>query len=398
MAVVACEAAYRVYLGFRLHMPPDSSTGSVDASFKAVSDTFMITDPVLGYRFRQRTADYTTVHIRDGRFDHCESEPFRADRPEISGIFDSDYASADIKIVVFDDSFTAIQWDGMTWPVLLQHRLEQQLGKRVRVANFGRFGQGALQMIDLAAATVPEWRPDFYIIAYITNDLIRPRFWLVDRTLRGRERFFITLSPNASPDPATTTDVADYYQIDRGITRQWCDRMVAAKAAGSPQADSDPLLRTLVDHTALRRENVRPLLSVNLWQPDVSFLYNRIVRGNPLIGVARETPRIGYGAIALRRLDDDAIFRQDIERLRKTGIPGIPVHLPHVWELGNGSEYWYGKAGGMTDLQGGSLRQSLEQALDAESVGLSPYLVKMRDDPPTYTISATDQHPNSSRD
>jgi hypothetical protein len=49
----------------------------------------------------------------------------------------------------------------------------------------------------------------------------------------------------------------------------------------------------------------------------------------------------------------------------------------------------------MTDLQGASLRQSLEQALDAESVGLFPYLVKMRADPPAYTVSATDSHPNS---
>jgi hypothetical protein len=96
-----------------------------------------------------------------------------------------------------------------------------------------------------------------------------------------------------------------------------------------------------------------------------------------------------------RRLEERlGNFRPDIERLRKTGIPGIPVHLPHVWELGNGSEYWYGKAGGMTDSQGTSLRESLEQALGAESVGLFPYLNKMRADPLAYTLSAADQHPN----
>ena len=153
-------------------------------------------------------------------------------------------------------------------------------------------------MVDLAAATVPQWRPDFYIIAYITNDLIRPRFWLVDRTLRGRERMLMTLSPRATPDPATMTDVSDYLQINPDISREWCDRMTAARATGDVrQLDNDPLTSAIVqDHVALARENGAPAFAVKLWGRSTlrtSFLYNRIVRGNPFIGVALQNRASG---------------------------------------------------------------------------------------------------------
>lgn len=400
LATIACEAAYRVYLQIWVRSSLNASAAGIETAFKAVNDTYMITDRGFGYRFRQGTSNYTTAYVKDNLFDHCETNTFRADRPEMSGIFHGEYASADLKILIFGDSFTAIQFDGITWPELLERQLEDRLGIRVRVVNFARFGQGVLQMVDNAATTVPEWRPNFYVIAYITNDLIRPRYWLVNRQLRGYERALITSSPMADPDPATMIDVADYFQINPAITGDWCDRMTMLKAAGDlQQLRRDPVTRALiVQHATLREENVNPLLKTGLWGRDTlgtSFLYDRIVRGDPMIGFASVAPRVGFhGTMALDRLDEDSKFRAAVQRLRETGIPGILVHLPHIWEISTETEFLYSKAGGMADAQGISLRESLEHALGVESIGLVPYLSDERPNPEAYTLSASDPHPN----
>ena len=84
LTFVVSEAAYRVYLGFKLGALAENRSGASDVL--AVNATYMITDPVPGHRFRQGTADYRTVYIKDNRFDRCEQFTFRADRPEISGI------------------------------------------------------------------------------------------------------------------------------------------------------------------------------------------------------------------------------------------------------------------------------------------------------------------------
>jgi hypothetical protein len=64
LTVIACEALYRIYLGFRL----DTPTVTADGKCIAVS---MITDPVLGYRFRQGIADYRNLFIKDNHFDRA---------------------------------------------------------------------------------------------------------------------------------------------------------------------------------------------------------------------------------------------------------------------------------------------------------------------------------------
>lgn len=399
-AAIACEVAYRIYLDVWIHSSLSEEAATEVANFKVVSDSYMIGDPVFGFRFRKGISTYTTAYMKSNLFDHCESSSFRADRPEMSGIFDGDYASADLKILVFGDSFTAIQFNGLTWPELLQRKLENQLHKRVRVVNFARFAQGALQMTDIAAATVPQWRPNFYIVAYITNDLVRPRFWLVNRKLRGYERALIVMNPREEPDPASMTDVADYFQINSKVTGDWCARMSYLKAEGARrELQEDPVARDLIfEHETLRRENTKPLLKSGIWGRDTwgtSFLYDRIVRGNPMIGFLRALPRVGFrGVTALNKFDEDDKFRAAIRRLRETGIPGILVHLPHIAEISQGTEFLYREAGGMADAQGASLNESLERAFEVKAIGLVPRLIEERSDPQAYVLSAADPHPN----
>jgi len=100
------------------------------------------------------------------------------------------YEHADLKILVFGDSVTAWARESpngalMSWPDYLQDILEERLKKSVHVVNFARDGYGILQMFDLAAVKVPEWRPDIVIIAFITDDFTRDRFWRMITVLDG---------------------------------------------------------------------------------------------------------------------------------------------------------------------------------------------------------------------
>jgi hypothetical protein len=327
-ALAVMEVAYRFRLKIKLDDRPkkteiiDSAAAIAEGrSFWVMSMARELTDLTLGYRYRQGTHVYRTVHFVRGHFDHWDAHTFRADRPEVSGALDNDFDSAELKILVFGDSFTAIQLGfgteqsdgkGVTWPRLLQERLEKSTGLRVRIANFARPGQGALQFIDVAAAIVPQWRPDLHIIAYTTTSLIRPRFWWLDRVLRGRQCQVQSMSPNVEADPLTSTDASYYMQISPSITTEWCERMDAIKRSGdTAQLNNDPLARELVvNQSRMKREEIQPVLRVDLWNPRACFLYNRIVYHDPFAskrysGAASAPParlRSGKGhGVLLRR-------------------------------------------------------------------------------------------------
>lgn len=395
-SLVVIEAAYRLWLAYELHIGAPIAGQRPELSFSAVNATHLLGDPVLGYRYRVGTHEYITAHFVDGLFERCESFVFRADRTEASGIVRGDSAEASLRILVFGDSFTAIQLEGETWPSLLQRELEQGLGMKVHVVNLARFGHGVMQMVDLAALMVQQWRPDAIVVAYITNDLIRPRFQLVEHSLRGRERLLLTLSAQPDPDPRASLDVSDYLQINARITREWCNSMTAAKAAGaSDRLRKDAIARDLLaQRQELRADHRRSAFRVDFLTLRASFAWNRVYYGNPYRGVAREEERAGIRAIRINRFEEDATFRRSVDTLLKRGTRIFLVHIPHQFEILDGREFDYARAGGMTEQQGAALRDSLEAALGTRSIALLDFLGPWRTDPAAHIISDTDHHPN----
>jgi len=83
------------------------------------------------------------------------------------------YENADVRILVFGDSFSDWNQGGETWPDLLQRHLEKDLGKRVAVLDYGLAGYGALRMLDLAADKISQLHPNLAIIAAIGDDFSR---------------------------------------------------------------------------------------------------------------------------------------------------------------------------------------------------------------------------------
>ena len=103
----------------------------------------------------------------------------------MEGTNDVEYDRADLKILVFGNSFAG------AWPDLLQYRLEQKTGLRVRVLNFARDGIGVMQMIDAAAHHVPQFKPDIFLVAVTTTSVVTPRHGVGDETRKLRPRVYV---------------------------------------------------------------------------------------------------------------------------------------------------------------------------------------------------------------
>ena len=92
------EVAYRFRLKIKLDDRPkktefiDSAAAIAEGrSFWVMNMARELTDLALGYRYRQGTHAYHTVHFLRGRFDRWDVHTFRADRAEISGALDDDF-------------------------------------------------------------------------------------------------------------------------------------------------------------------------------------------------------------------------------------------------------------------------------------------------------------------
>jgi len=243
------------------------------------------------------------------------------------GRIEGSYQEASLKVLVFGDSWTAQTHDNQAWPNFLQRRLEGMLGRSVNVVNFGRDGYSVLQMFDLAAAKVPEWKPDLAIFAFITDDLTRARSWRTAVTVNGRERMLTTTEPRAVPDPERSTDTAIWHSK---ATRDWCRQMVA-----SPRQDDSILAemeQTVLDARARNNQQV------NVFTLGHSFLYDRIVRGFPFYTVMQrarpsQNPRHG-----MNDFSSDGRFMRDVEILKKSGTRLVLVHLAIFEEMAQGKE------------------------------------------------------------
>ena len=165
------EIIFRVYL-FR--MTPRLSNEHLNAP--VVNATYWEYDEKLGYHYRPNmSADLCVIQ---------DSLPYKTssvifDHRGNSGV-EVDDANSEFKIFVLGDSFTMIQDDGITWPHLLQQVLRARTGRKVTVLNYSREAYGILQMIDQASMLVDE-KPDMILIAFITPDLPRARFWRMKR-------------------------------------------------------------------------------------------------------------------------------------------------------------------------------------------------------------------------
>lgn len=291
-----------------------------------------------------------------------------------------------------------MHFNGDTWPNLFQRKLEKALGKPVHVVNFGRDSYGILQMADLASREVPKWKPQYVIIAFITNDLVRPRYWRVIRKVGEYWRFLMAMEPNENIEPGATT-TNEVAIINPKITREWCDAIMARMAAGDAAiAHTDPVVRELVDqYNEIRLGNPRSVLKpeqVDFWTLRTLFIFNRIVHGDTFHGLNLKLQRVGYGAIEFDDFRKDKHFLRAVEMIRSSGVRVILIHFPVRPEIESGTEYLWREASTTSD-QGPVLLRSLQEALDTRVIDLIPYLNGPFADFTPYIQSPDDWHPNA---
>lgn len=227
------------------------------------------------------------------------------------GLAETGYSSAAIKVLVVGDSFSASQRRGVTWPGLLQKELSERLEKETVVLNGARSGHGLLQMFDVASLLATEMKPDLVVVAFIADDLNRSRFWQEVRQIDGESRLVTSLVPGGQGW------VALGEMFEPRIDEEWCRRVV--EKGGT----DDPLLKDLNERFQRRkRDNPSRIDYAALTS---SFLYNRLVHGDPFFDVVGKaaTPRFSWRDF--RR--DDAMIRA-IEELKSLPVTMVLVQLP----------------------------------------------------------------------
>lgn len=372
VGLFAAEAAYRFYIFDR--NPERFETLSSDGGPQV---WYFHTSPwkfnaAFGYEYVPGVADGGSAS--NGRVDACWDFPVN-EQGNI-GVIEGSYEDADLKVLVFGDSFTAQPHEGLTWPNVLQRSLNDELGHNSHVVNYGRDGYGILQMFDLAAARVPEMKPDLVVFAFISDDITRNRFWRTYTTIDGRERILTTTEPSATPSLDVSADTAI---VHSGATRAWCEAAVASKRVG------DPILREM-EETARWAQN-RTEQRADIFTLDQSYLLDRIVHGSPFHRALQRLRPAQNPRHSLTDFSQDPGFARSVEILKNSGVPIMVIHHATLDEIRRGEEYIVG------DRERGLLG-SIESALGVQIRETLPMVTKPAADLDSIIVSPGNQHPS----
>lgn len=369
------EAGYRAFLAYAY---PERFERT-ESDFATYNVSHWEFDEQFGYVYPPgRTIDH--MGMLDGYVNAC-SRFSVINRYGNIGPVAGDWENAQLKIAVFGDSWTAFHHDGKTWPHFLQDLLEQRLGKKVAVMNFGRDGYGVLQIFDLAAGKIAEWKPDVAIMTFITDDLTRARFW---RTVVGEgddQRVVTTTDPVKRPREDRS---ADTYLLMASATYEWCEKMRQAK-------QPDDVLRRLIEkHRRIlsRSSDKYPIARVRDF--DHSYLVDRLLRGNPFwtvdrrmqVAVDPRNPRMD-----LHRYSDDPRFVENLAKIKASGAQWMLFHLAFYPEIKANREY-------TTSRQDDALLESLEQVTGKKVLRTTDFVSMPVERPERMNATPDDSHPS----
>lgn len=313
VGLLVAEVGYRI----KLAMDVGELPVGIGTTFHAWSEATVVEDPVSGYRHHPHR-DVVGVRVVNGRavlvIERTTNEAGAV------GAAESRFETAGTRVLVVGDSFSEIQRGGSTWPMLLERELDGRLPGVVAVVNRARSGHGVMQMLETAVAEARNRRYNVIVVALITDDLNRSRFWQKTIRVDGDER----LETRLARHDAGWLSMSEFY--DERIDAAWCRRVVGDGGTG------DPLLKELVGRFASRkRDNPR---RIDYASTSSSFLYNRLVFGDPFFGIEgiAATPRFSW-----RDFRRDAQLVRAVEELRALEATVVLVHLPQHEEMAAGT-------------------------------------------------------------
>lgn len=367
-AFVLAEAGYRVILRVqhaeRFVTPEISALGVYDKSYWEYDEDF-------GYRYPPKRVIHLT-NVADGLVNGCGTLDVINERGNIGPIV-GDYDTAEQKVLLFGDSWAAFQVEGLTVADFLQETLERETGKSTHVVNFGRDGYSILQMFDMAAAKIPEWKPDVAIIAFITDDLLRARFWRTVTSYGGTPRVMQVYEPDPNPPLEAAHDV---FVIHPEATQEWCQ---AISGTGKRDRILDEMLGNYRD--VLLSSGVE---LANIWRPDHSYLWSRATTGNAFgsLGASTRTPTLEIDSYA-----EDAQFMRRVAELKALGVPIMLFHFAIPHEVTTGQEF-------IVSYRQDRLLESIEAATGFRIHGTLDHYDGGLKDPLKMMNTPSDAHPS----
>jgi hypothetical protein len=312
--------------------------------------------------------------IANGRVVGCAKEMPVNDEGNI-GPAVPDYDTAELKVAIFGDSFSAFALGGVTWPSLLQSDLEQATGKKVRVLNLARDGFGLLQVVDAAAGKIEAVKPDIAILEFISPLLGRARTW---RTVFGSgdgERLVTTTVNSVEPPDAKSTDME---LLEPSASPQWCE---SSQKSDDP---NDPVLGNILAKANLL---TRATQRANVFDLTSSYLFDRLVRHDPFASQWAKLPPATSPPLEISDFRADGHFLDSVGRIKSSGVPFVIVHLPLGVSIKNDQEFWF-------EGNASLLLQSLEAATGQQVVRLRPYLNLAPEEAMKICNMPTDCHPS----
>ena len=322
-ACLMAEVGYRVFLyNTQSHRFLAALGSETHPSFYYFQDSPFRYSEEFGYEYVAGSID--GGYIYEGRVLDCYDDFWVTNAQGNPGPINGSYEEAEVNVLAFGDSFT----QQGAWPTYLQTLLEERLGRSVHVVNFGRDGYGLLQMFDLAAAKVREWKPDLFVVAFISDDLTRDRFWRTKTTLDGSDRIMVSLKPEPEPDWTTG---ADLYVMNSKATREWC------RSLHESQAEDDRVVSELEETVRQGRRVSRRLASV--FSVTQSYAFDHIWHGDPFHTSMERILPARNPRHRLDRFHEDERTVLNVKALKDTNVPYMLVHLANYNELKAGKEY-----------------------------------------------------------
>jgi len=372
LAMVGAECLYRAN-----RLLKEKSVNS-RSSFELRNNNMPKVRPNLEFGYEYVQSNSPITYFRNDKVWWCPSEDFDLiNSVGNPGAESADYDSADVRILIFGDSFTAFSQGGRSYPNILEESLARELGKDVSIVNCARGATGVLQAIDAASHKIPILTPDLVIFAFITGDFDRKRIWVKEgRTEGGEPLLFETTDPKDTTfDPMSHSIwFIDMAEIPQG----WCQEQLE-----DPDPD-DPLLRAILDRRdELIAQDVisRVPPNRNLFRLDRSFLLNRLLYGWPYHDRRRRISGFSYSR--------DAKTLESIRAIDETGIPYYFVHLPYGPEV----------MAGTCDIRGQNLhlKNSLEKLTGKNLIHLAETssITLSAAEVARFNLAPYDHHPSS---
>jgi len=290
-------------------------------SFHIVKSVFGQFDARFGQRFPPSTSKVLSL-VRDGRVVWCPGIVARANADGLGGRSTlADARKADYVIFTTGDSFSYWMRSDLTIPDVIESRLSQRTGLKVVNLNFARGTYGVLQMLTLAAEMYPVLKPDLIVVQLISDDLTRGRWWTREAVIDGRPRAQISPRPDGFDDPRITNEQD---VVDGRATEAWCRGQLGAQQPDAVVKDSVGYYRAYLRAKGIGFDPFSPTKSY-LIDAAWSTLFDRPFYAQTALSLI---PRV-----TAKEFLADPGYHDAVQKLTRSGVPLILVHLPNKAEI-----------------------------------------------------------------